>query len=179
MLKKKLVPLLAITIPATLLLSGCNVGDLASDKYEASASKTAKTSEEGVKAGLLAKWVPAGGTDVKLEQRSTGHERIFVMNYTGELPADQCFALADTGIPTAKELAKGYAADPRTKDADPADFVTFRTLNADWWAEDAEQKTTDLCGRWWVHQEDGKLYAFAPDIASVANAIVKERAESK
>ncbi|MGO2611382.1 MAG: hypothetical protein ACTH72_13100, partial [Glutamicibacter ardleyensis] len=57
-------------------------------------------------------------------------------------------------------------------------FVTFRTLEADWWPQDAEQRTTTLCGRWWVHQDAGKLYAFAPDNSSVANAIVAERAET-
>ncbi|MGO2052942.1 MULTISPECIES: hypothetical protein [unclassified Glutamicibacter] len=178
-MKKNLVPLIALAIPTTLLLTGCDVSQLTEDKYEQSASKTAKTSAEGVASGLLPSWAPNGGTDVRLEQRSTGHERIFTMDYSGELPSGKCEPLANTGVPSAKELEKGYAADSRTKDMAPEDFVTYRTLEADWWPAGAELQSTALCGRWWVHQDAGKLYAFAPDVASVAEAIVKERAEAE
>lgn len=179
MMKKKYLSMMALVIPGTLLLSGCNVGDLAQDKYEQSASKEAKTSQEGVASGLLPRWVPHGGTDVKLEQRSTGHERIFVMDYTGSLPSGQCTELAATGIPSKKEMTKSYAKDPRTKDMSVDDLVTFATLEADWWPQGAEERTTALCGRWWVHQDAGKLYAFAPDVSGVANKVVAERAEAQ
>lgn len=178
MMKKKYLSMLAVMITSALLLTGCNVADLAQDKYEQSASKSAKTSEDGVASGLLPKWVPAGGTDVKLEQRSTGDERIFTMDYAGDLSSESCKPLKLVGVPSEKELQKGYAADPRTKKLTADNFVTFRTLEADWWPQDAEQRTTTLCGRWWVHQDAGKLYAFAPDNSSVANAIVAERAET-
>lgn len=177
-MSKKYLSILFLVVPSALLLSGCNVAELAQDKYEQSASKSAKTSEKGVASGLLPKWVPAGGTHVKLEQRSTGDERIFTMDYAGELSSESCKPLKLVGVPSEKELEKGYAADPRTKKLDADNFVTFRTLEADWWPQDAEQRTTDLCGRWWVHQDAGKLYAFAPDNSSVANAIVAERAET-
>ncbi|WP_404288012.1 hypothetical protein [Glutamicibacter arilaitensis] len=178
MMKKKYLSMMVLAIPSALLLTGCNVSDLVQDQYEQSASKSAKTSQEGVASGLLPTWVPDGGTDVKLEQRSTGDERIFVMDYSGELSPESCKPLKRVGAPSDNELAKGYAADPRTKKLDAGNFVTFRTLEADWWPQDAEQRTTTLCGRWWVHQDDGKLYAFAPDNSRVANAIVAERAES-
>lgn len=178
MMKTKLFSTVVLALPLALTLTGCTLADSMSNKYEASASKSAKTSEEGVSSGLLPQWVPAGGSNVKLEQRSTGHERIFIMDYAGQIPAE-CPAIDTVGQPTDEELAKAYASDPRTEDMDPQEFVTFRTLEADWWPEGTEEKTTNLCGRWWVHLNDSKLYAFAADVSSVAEAIVQERAATK
>ena len=180
-MKKKHLSMIALAIPFAALLSGCSITDSLTDKLDESVSKSAKTSAEGVESGLLPGWVPEGGTDVELEQRSTGNERLFTMVYTGELPKDQCTPIATTGKPSKDELAASYAKDNRTKNSDVEDFATVPTLSADWWADGSEKKTTDLCGRWWVHQEDGKLYAFAPDTQSQVDGILQERkvAESK
>lgn len=177
----------AAALATALLLSGCSAdgglkNPLSPEEvdldgvYNDSAHKQAATSEEGVESGLLPSWVPAGGTHVQLQQRSTGHERIFVMDYAGNLPAD-CKSIGAPGSPTDKELATAYKSDQRTSDMDPTDIVDFRTLEADWWPDNAEDRTTDLCGRWWVHQDGGKLYAFAPDVAGVANKVMEERSK--
>lgn len=186
MMRKHALAVGATTFAAALFLSGCGTdgGSLGSfdqefdldGVYNDSASKQAVSSEEGVESGLLAAWVPAGGTNVQLQQRSTGQERLFTMDYEGDLP-ETCTAIHVPGEPSALELESAYASDERTKDMDPAEIVEFRTLEADWWPEGAEEKTTDLCGRWWVHQEDGKLYAFAPDTEGVANKVMEERAQ--
>ncbi|GAA1406167.1 hypothetical protein AUR04nite_06790 [Glutamicibacter uratoxydans] len=175
MLKKKYLAAGALTVPFALLLSSCSVADLTTDNYDKSESKQAATSEQGVADGLLPGWVPAGGTDVKLEQRTTGHERIFVMNYSGALPGKQCTPVKQVGKPSAKELAASYAADSRSKDWKVEDIATAPTLSADWWPAGAQEKTTDLCGRWWVHQDSGKLYAFAPDTKDIAGQVAKQR----
>lgn len=165
---KKTLAAGALMIPFALLLSGCSM----TDSYDKTASKEAASSEAGVKEGLLPKWVPAGGTDVKLEQRTTGHERIFVMNYDGEL---KCTPIKTVGKPTAKELEAAYAKDSRSKSWKVDEVATAPTLTADWWPADAQLKTTDLCGRWWVHQDSGKLYAFAPDTKDIAGQVARER----
>ncbi|MCW4466224.1 hypothetical protein OK351_12020 [Glutamicibacter sp. MNS18] len=179
MMKKKTLTAAALAVPLALALTGCGISSAFDDRYEDSASKSAKTSQDGVASGLLPGWVPAGGSDIRLEQRSTGHERIFVMDYAGELPAGQCTKIKEEGAPSAAELEAAYGGDPRTKDIDPEEFVTFRTLEADWWPDATEQRTTHLCGRWWVHQQQGNLYAFAPDISGVATKVVQERAENQ
>lgn len=176
MRKNKICTTVALAVPLVLSLTGCSMFSAFDNRYEASASKSAKTSEEGIASGLLPEWVPSGGTNIELEQRSTGHERIFVMDYTGELPEDQCTALGTVGKPTSAELAQTYAGDPRTENMDPDELVTYRTLDAEWWPGATEQNTTHLCGRWWVNLDQDKLYAFAPDVSSVAEAILKERA---
>ncbi len=175
MLKKKFFTATALTVPFALMLTGCSVTDLAKDNYDKSASKSASTSEQGVAEGLLPNWVPAGGTEVKLEQRTTGSERLMVMDYSGALPSEQCTPLGSTGAPTAKELSAAYATDQRSKGWEVSDVATSPTLEADWWPQDAHQATTQLCGRWWVHQDGGKLYAFAPDLLSVTTQIEKQR----
>jgi len=176
MLKKKYLSAGALALPFALLLTGCSASDLFADKYDESTTRTAETSAQAVADGLLPDWVPAGGTDVQLVQRNTGAERIFTMKYDGKLDSGQCTALKTAGDPTAAELAKAYASDPRTENFEPDEISDTRTLDADWWPADGQDKTTDLCGRFWVHQSDGVLYAFAPDRVSTVHAIEKERA---
>ncbi|WP_313810476.1 hypothetical protein [Glutamicibacter sp.] len=175
MLKKKYLAAGALTIPFALLLSSCSAADLTSENYDKSESKQAASSEQGVADGLLPGWVPAGGTEVKLEQRTTGHERIFVMDYAGQLPGKTCTPIKQVGKPSAKELEASYVADARSKDWKVDEVAAVPTLSADWWPAGAEQKTTDLCGRWWVHQDSGKLYAFAPDTKNIADRVAKQR----
>ncbi|MEF9875241.1 MULTISPECIES: hypothetical protein [Micrococcaceae] len=176
MLKKKYLATGALALPFALLLTGCSGSDLFVDKYDESTTRTAKTSEKAVADGVLPDWVPSGGTDVQLVQRNTGAERIFMLNYDGKLDSEQCKALETVGNPTEAELAKAYASDPRTKNLEPDEISATRTLDADWWPADGQSETTDLCGRFWVHQSEGKLYAFAPDMVAQVQAIEKERA---
>jgi len=178
MMKKKYAASALLAAPLALLLSGCSVSDLMVDKYDESTEKSAKTSEEGVSNGLLPDWVPAGGTDVKLVQRNTGMERIFAMDYTGDLPGEKCLPIKSAGHPSGAELKKAYASDPRTKDFEAKEISSTRTLEAQWWPQGAEEKTTQLCGRFWVHLAEGKLYAFAPDSTSTATAVLQEREAS-
>lgn len=176
MLKKKYIAAGALTVPFALLLSGCSVNDLLADKHDESTTRSADSSSEAVAEGLLPQWVPEGGTNIELVQRNTGSERIFVMDYNGKVDSVQCTALSTVGKPTDAELAKAYASDTRTKNIEPKEISKTRTLEADWWPEDAQASTTDLCGRFWIHQKDGKLYAFAPDLVSQVQAVEKERA---
>lgn len=81
----------------------------------------------------------------------------------------------NTGKPSGKELAAAYATDERVKRMDPEEISATRTLEADWWPDEAQSRTTDLCGRFWVHQSDGKLYAFAPDAVATVEKIQQER----
>ncbi|CBT77497.1 MULTISPECIES: hypothetical protein [Glutamicibacter] len=169
----------SLSIISALLLSGCSVSDLLSDKLDESTTRTAESSSEAVANGLLPNWVPDGGTNIELVQRNTGNERIFVMDYEGKLSDGQCTTLSQVGDPTDEELARAYASDPRTKDLEAEEISTTRTLDAEWWPDNAQERTTDLCGRFWVHQADGKLYAFAPDLVAQVQAIEKERAAAE
>ena len=175
MMKKKYVASALSAAPLVMFLSGCSMSDFSVDKFDESTEKSAQTSQAGVASELLPTWVPAGGTNVELVQRNTGSERIFVMDYDGQLPNDKCITVATAGKPSAAELKKAYASDPRTKNFDSEEISTTRTLEADWWPDDAEAKTTNLCGRFWVHQSGGKLYAFAPDNVETVKAVQKER----
>ncbi|WP_190264216.1 MULTISPECIES: hypothetical protein [Glutamicibacter] len=177
--KKRYLAVGSLSIISALLLSGCSVSDLLSDKLDESTTRTAESSSKAVADGLLPNWVPEGGTNIELVQRNTGNERIFVMDYEGKLNDGQCTALSKVGDPTDAELAKAYASDPRTKDLAAVEISKTRTLDADWWPDDAQTRTTDLCGRFWVHQADGKLYAFAPDLVVQVQAIEKERAAAE
>ncbi|MEU3333148.1 hypothetical protein ACF046_14905 [Glutamicibacter creatinolyticus] len=73
---------------------------------------------------------------------------------------------------------QAYAADRRTRDLQVSEVATVRTLDADWWPKDAEKQTTDLCGRWWVHESQGKLYGFAPDQQQIAESVLRERSRN-
>lgn len=165
-----------LILPFALMLTGCDINAAVSDSSDRSTAKSAKTSEKAVADGLLPQWAPAGGTAVNLVQRDSGAERIFVMDYGNELNSIQCTPVKTIGKPTKDELATAYASDERVKNFTPQEMSTTRTLEADWWPQDAELKSTDLCGRFWVHQDGGKLYAFAPDTNATVDSIMEERA---
>ncbi|GHD06456.1 hypothetical protein GCM10008096_16470 [Zhihengliuella salsuginis] len=174
---RRLLPALALGALLPLALSACGSLGL-TDGYDDAASKSAPTSEEGKVDGLLASWVPDGGTDVEVEQRSTGHERLMTMEYDGALP-DSCAAIATVGAPTDAELEAAYSSDDRTEGLDPAEIDTEPTLTADWWPQGREDETTHLCGRWWVSQQDGTLYAFAPDTLQISDKVRAEQSEGE
>jgi len=174
-MKKKYFAAGLIAVPCALLMTGCSTSDLFTDKYDESTTKTAKSSKQAVADGLLPNWVPEGGSNIELVQRNTGSERIFVMDFDGKLPAEKCVPIKKVGQPSEQELTKAYASDSRTAQWKVDEISTQRTLDADWWPADAESRTTDLCGRFWVHQEGGKLYAFAPDSVNTVKAINEER----
>ncbi len=179
MLKKKYLAAGALALPFALLLTGCSASDLFGDKLDESTTRTAERSKDAVADGLLPTWVPDGGTNIELVQRNTGSERIFVMDYDGGLDSGQCQPLKIVGEPSDAELAQAYASDSRTKNLEPEKMSKTRTLEADWWPEAAQASTTDLCGRFWVHQADGKLYGFAPDTESQVQAILVERKDAE
>lgn len=148
-----------------VVLSACTAQGV--DKSEL---KTAATTTEGRADGLLASWVPDGGTDVRVLQRTTGDERLVTFDYTGALPSS-CTRIATPGEPTDAELKASYATDARTKGVRVSDLATTPTLDASWWPQDQAERTSHLCGRWWVSQRDGQVYAFAPDRTAVADQI--------
>lgn len=174
-------PLFAASVLAVLSLglTGCSGLNPAGSSADASTERSAATAEQGVKDGLLAPWAPAGATDVKLKQRNSGAERIVAMNYAGRLEAKECKPIKTVGEPTPQELASAYASDERVKSFKPDELSQSRTLEADWWPADAQAKTTTLCGRFWVHQADGKLYAFAPDTKAGVDSVMKARQSDK
>lgn len=173
--KKKYVMASLLALPLAAALTGCDVGELMQDKADKSTTRNAATSEQAVKDGILPGWVPSGGSNVQLVQRNSGSERIFVMDYAGKLPGKSCTPVKTPGKPSGKELAAAYATDERVKRMDPEEISATRTLEADWWPDEAQSRTTDLCGRFWVHQSDGKLYAFAPDAVATVEKIQQER----
>jgi len=177
--KKNATLLALLLVPAALSLNACGALPGTSSDLDRSAEKTAATSEDGVANGLLPRWVPASGTDVKLEQRSTGAERLFVMDYDRPFSSEQCLTVKSAGQPTDRELAEAYAADDRFKGFEAKDISSTRTLSADWWPADAQSKTQWLCGRFWVHQSDGKLYAFSPDTQTAVDGVLRERKDAK
>lgn len=61
------------------------------------------------------------------------------------------------------ELPAAYASDPKTADTQFEDWRRNPTLDADWWPAGQEKHTMALCGRWWVSQSEGTVFAFAPD----------------
>lgn len=174
--KKRMAFVPLILVPLVSLLTGCNVSGVAADNPDQFTERTASTSQEAVEDGILPSWVPKDATNVKLIQRNSGPERIFVMDLAEKFTATQCSPIDTVGKPTAKELAAAYASDERTKSYNPADMAQERTLQADWWPEGTEAKTTDLCGRFWVHEADGKLFAFTPDTKEKVADVLEERA---
>lgn len=101
----------------------------------------------------------------------------------GDLPST-CAEMARPGAPDREEVEAGLAREPRFQAADEAsvkdyaaELHTEALLTADWWPEGQEGRATHLCGRWWVSQDDaGKVYAFAPEVGSIAAAVIEEQA---
>src|SRR5699024_1984472 len=124
--------------------------------------RTAKTGAEGKADELLASWVPDEATEIEVVQRTTGDERLLTARYDGDLPST-CIAIAEVGAPSEQELTESYATDPRMGDLEVDEVETAPLLDAEWWEVGLENNTTHLCGRWWVSQDEGTLYAFAPE----------------
>ena len=145
-----------------LTLTGCGwAGDIA-EGLDTSDSKErhAASGAEGKESGLLAAWVPDDAGDVTVMQRTTGSERLLTFTYAGSVP-EQCLAIETVGEPTTQELEQAYATDARTREWGVEEWSTQPTLEADWWPEGQEARTTHLCGRWWVSDDDGTFLAFA------------------
>lgn len=168
---------------SSLALTGCStigsLNDSMQDKVDRFTERTVDTSEQAIKDDLVPTWAPTGATNVKVMQRDSGPERLISMDYTGKLTSQACKPIKNPGHPSEQELAAAFASDPRTKAFNPKDMSTTRTLEADWWPADTENKATELCGRFWVSADAGKLYAFSPDTTSMVEAVQREREQNK
>lgn len=154
-----------------LTMTGCGIGE---DHFDTAESKSADTGAQAVSSGLAPSWLPADAKDVKVQQRTTGDERLLVADGDLELPGS-CRAVATTGKPSKAELAASYRGDAKTKGEKLSDLTTAPLLTADWWPQGQEKRTTTLCGRWWVSSSKGKIYAFAPERKAVAEQVTAER----
>lgn len=126
---------------------------------------------------ILPAWVPSTATDIAEVQRTTGHERIFTLALAEPLPSG-CVELATPGEPTSDELRAGLTESGwREAEVDGILEAQHRTplLEADWWPAGQEKKTTHLCDKWWVSQEDGQVWAFTPETRVVAEGVLAER----
>jgi len=159
---------LGLALSASLLAGACGI--IPSETAE----KKAKDGATGKESGLLAEWVPDDATDVVVKQRTTGAERLLTATYDGDL-ADVCEPVSEEGAPSRDELVAAYASDERTRRLTVDEMATVRTLEADWWPEGQEDRTTLLCGRWWVSQEDGTIFAFTPDLATAIDGAARDR----
>lgn len=156
---------LAVTAAAaTVALTACT--DPATPNHIETA--TAATGITAKADHIAPSWLPDDATDVSVKRRTTGNERILVASYTGRLDAPGCFPIAEPGNPNTRELERAYAADDLTKNASVTDFTTSPSLTANWWPNGQEKKTTMLCHRWWVSVDDGKIYAFSPEMKMIA-----------
>ncbi|MGO4453453.1 hypothetical protein [Arthrobacter sp. RAF14] len=148
-----------------LPLSACGFTPLA-DNYDKRESHDWPSGAEATKDGVAPAWIPAGATDVREVIRTTGAERI--LKYSGEvsgLPA-QCKALPSGAAPSPQADAEN------TQKAD--DFILEATLTAGWWPAGQERKTSHYCGKWWVSGENGTVYAFAPEMKTIARHLGKD-----
>ncbi|RKW71350.1 hypothetical protein DWQ67_00350 [Galactobacter caseinivorans] len=168
---KRLSLLGATALVASISLTGCGMGGDSMDKSE---EKKASTGSEARSSGLAPTWIPAEAKDVKVQQRTTGSERLLTAEFQGKLPT-QCTTIKAKGAPTEAELKAAYALDTKTKGSPVADFTTSPLLSAGWWPQDQQKETTALCGRWWVSIKDGHVYGFAAETKKAADMITKER----
>ncbi|WP_417217760.1 hypothetical protein [Arthrobacter sp.] len=131
---------------------------------------------------VLPSWTPEDATNIKEEQRTTGNERLLVMDVATNKAPGTCKALKTPGKPTASEIERGLVAEgaSRSEAADEAaQQYTTPLLEADWWPRDQQENATHLCGKWWVSVEDGKLYAYSPESQTIADGVKDERSAKK
>ncbi|MDQ0709097.1 hypothetical protein QFZ52_001749 [Arthrobacter woluwensis] len=150
---------------ALVPLSGCGIAPLV-DNYDKRESHDWPRGAEATKDGVAPAWIPAGATDVREVIRTTGAERI--LKYSGDvsgLPA-QCTALP-SGTQPGPQAETG---DSRKAE----DFISEATLSADWWPAGQERKASHYCGRWWVSGAHGTVYAFAPEMKTIARHLGKD-----
>ena len=156
---------LTAAITSVVLLSSCSVDDLRSEHVEdvrAGTGSVAKSND------IAPSWLPDDAQDVRVRRRTTGNERILVASYSRPLTATACVPIRSIGAPTTDELTRAYAADDITADTPVDDFTDEPTLTADWWPTGQDEKTTVLCDRWWVSSDNGSVYAWSPELRSVA-----------
>ena len=174
----KMLGLVSTTVLAGLAMTGCSALGIET-KYDKTSSYEFATGTEGKEKDVVPAWVPDQATELKEVQRTTGNERILRMKYAGALP-ETCLALGTAGKPTAEELASGLKTEQGVKPGDIDDVVAkqYQTplLSADWWPTGQENQSTHLCGKWWVSQKSGVLYAFSPEQQSIAEPVLAEQA---
>lgn len=179
--RPRAVFLASATILAALALTGCSVLGIEST-YDKSASHEFATGAEGKEKRVVPSWVPDEATNLKEIVRTTGNERILRMEFGGALPAS-CTAIAETGRPSPAELSAGLDAEDPAAAQELAERVEaqYQTplLAADWWPTGQEEKTTHLCGKWWVSREAGHLSAYAPELKGVAENVIAEQAKAQ
>lgn len=163
---------------AGLVLTGCSALGIES-KYDKTSSHEFATGAAGKEKDVVPAWIPDQATELKEVQRTTGNERILRMKYAGPLPGS-CLALDTAGKPTTEELSAGLQTEQGIKRDDIADVVAtqYQTplLSAEWWPTGKEDQSTHLCGKWWVSQKAGVLYAFSPERRNIAEPVLAEQA---
>jgi len=161
---RKLI-VLGLAGAALLPLSACGITPLA-DNYDKRESHDWPRGAEATKDGVAPAWIPAGATDVREVIRTTGAERI--LKYSGEV----------SGLPAqCKALPSGAAPSPQPEKEDRRkadDFISEATLSADWWPAGQERKASHYCGKWWVSGANGTVYAFAPEMKTIARHLGKD-----
>ncbi|CAM3443746.1 hypothetical protein [Isoptericola cucumis] len=112
----------------------------------------------GKDAEVLPAWAPDDATDVRGVFRTTGDEVILSMSADlDDLPAG-CEAVS---------AKNPLAARPDRGTLEPEDYRDASTLEAGWWTAGQEQSATLMCGRWWVGEQDGTVFAFTPELKQV------------
>jgi len=159
--------------------TGCSAISLPTGpEYDKTQSYDFKDLQDSNAQQVLPSWTPKDATNIKEEQRTTGNERLLVMDVsTGKAPGT-CTALKSPGKPTTSEIERGLIAEGTSRseaEDQAADRYTTPLLEADWWPQDQQEKTTHLCGKWWVSVDNGKLYAYSPESTSVADGVKDDR----
>ncbi|PQZ96421.1 hypothetical protein CQ018_03990 [Arthrobacter sp. MYb227] len=171
--------LASVTALAVLALTGCGAIDLG-PKYDKTATHEFDSGAAGKQQQVLPRWVPDEATNIKEVIRSTGNERMIRMDYAGAIPS-ACKTIEGPGKPTSEEIAAGLKIEGIAVDKDLTEYMKnqYETplLSADWWPTGQETKTTHLCGKWWISQQDGILNAYTPESKTIADGILAERSK--
>lgn len=172
--------LAAATLITALSLTGCAGIDLGS-KYDKTATHEFSSGAEGKQKEVLPSWVPDEASNIKEVVRSTGNERIIRMDYAGAIPT-ACTKIEVPGKPTGTEITAGLKTEGAAANKDLTEYMKnqYETplLSADWWPSGQESKTTHLCGKWWISQQDGTLSAYTPESKTIADGILAERSKN-
>ncbi|MDN6300216.1 MAG: hypothetical protein L0J68_08020 [Micrococcaceae bacterium] len=159
--------------------TGCSdLSSMGGDRYDKAESYEFTNLQEPSAEQVLPSWVPEQASAIQEEQRTTGHERLIVMDVPDTTLPESCLGLKTPGSPTASEIEGGLVREGRSKAeaADDADALhRSPLLEVDWWPAGQEQETTHLCGKWWVSFDGGHLYAYSPETRVVADAVKSER----
>jgi hypothetical protein len=145
---------------AALALSAC--GDIAESLEERSNGHTKTfafdTGKEGKADEVLPTWVPDDAATVQGIFRTTGTERLITFQGTLEgLPADCAPVSAENPLVPHPER-EGFTAE---------DYRTQATLLASWWPDGQEQRSTVMCGKWWIAADGHDVFAFTPELTRV------------